>query len=291
MKFFPLLAIFCAAFLSSAHAQVNAVTVELTLDQEQYLANEDMRVGVKVINLSGQPISLGTDNEWLSFTVQARDQFVVSQLSEIPVKGEFSVPSSKQAIKRLNLTPYFDFRQPGRYQITAKVKIAQWDKEITSHPLTFDIVMGTKLKEFDFGVPSNSTNAAPEIRRYILQQATFLRQMRLYLRLTDDTGSKVFRVFPLAPMTSFSNPEAQVDKTSNLHVLNQTGAKSFSYTVVNPNGEIIKQETHDYSNTRPVLRSNAEGNILVVGGTLRLTSNAVPKLSTPQSPEKDAEKH
>ncbi len=280
------------AALPRAYGQLDAVTVQLSVDQEQFLSNEDVRVAVKVVNLSGQTITLGTDRDWLDFTVQARDQFVVSQIGDVPVVGEFSVPSSKQAIKRVNIMPYFDFRQPGRYTVTAKVKIAQWDKEISSPPLAFDVIMGTKLKEFDFGVPGTPANKLPEMRRYVLQQATFMRQMRLYLRVTDSTGAVVFRVQPLCPMTSFSKPEAQLDHESNLHVLNQSGARSFTYCVINPAGEIVKRQIHDYSDTRPVLRPDERGGVYVAGGTVRLTSNdPTPSLSTPQAVDKDAQKN
>jgi hypothetical protein len=109
------------------------------------------------------------------------------------------------------------------------------------------------------------------------------------LRLTDSTGTDVLRVFPIAPMVSFSKPEAQVDRLSNLHVLHQIGAHSFNYSVINPDGETIVRQVHDYTATRPVLRANAEGKISVVGGIRKPTRDDIPKLLTNQSPDKDAQ--
>ncbi len=291
MKIFSLFLIFCAAFAPNLRAQnVSAVTVELTLDQDQFLSNEELRVGVRITNRSGQTLSFGKENDWLTFTVQARDNFVVSQLGEVPVAGEFSLDSSLSGTKRVNLTPYFDFRQAGRYQITASVKIPQWNKEITSAPKTFDIINGTTLKEFDFGLPlaSGSTNIQPEMRKYILQQAMYFKQMKLYLRISDSTGATSFKVFPIAPMVSFSKPEAQVDQLSNLHVLSQVGARSFSYSVINPDGDIILRQIHDYTSTRPVLRANADGKIFVSGGIRKPSSGDLPPPLTAQSPKNDA---
>ena len=119
-----------------------------------------------------------------------------------------------------------------------------------------------------------------------MQQANYLKsQLRLYVRLTDASGDKTFRVFPIGPMVSFGRPEPQVDKFSNLHVLYQQGPRSFDYTVVNPEGEIIARRTYDYTDKRPRLQPDAEGKILVIGGARRPTSRDVP----PSKPEKPAE--
>ncbi len=278
MKFLSLSLILLSAIAADLHAQVSAVSVDLTLEQEQFLPHEDVRVAVRVTNRSGQPLQLGKENDWVTFTIQARDQYVVKQLGEVPMASEFTLESSKAGIRRANLTPYFDFRQPGRYQIVATVKIPQWDKEVASRPVTFDITTGTPLKELDFGVPSKSTNEAPVMRKYILQQAQYLKDMRLYLRVTDPTGANTIRILPIARMVTFSNPEAQVDKASNLHVLHQTGAKAFNYCIINPDGEIVLRQVHDYTNTRPTLKLSDDGKIFVAGGILRSSSNGTAAL-------------
>ncbi|MEO7300667.1 MAG: hypothetical protein ABI042_19050 [Verrucomicrobiota bacterium] len=288
MKIITFILILWVAILPNVRAQVAAVTVNVSLDQEQFLSNEELRVAVRITNRSGQTLKFGKENDWLTFTVEARDQYVVSQLSDVPVAGEFSLESSESGTKRVNITPHFDFRQSGRYQITATVKIPQWGKDIASRPVVFDIVTPTKLKEFDFGVPTTATNAAPEMRKYILQQAIYLKQMRLYLRVTDSTGTTVFRVFPIAPMISFSKPEAQVDKESNLHVLHQTYSHSFNYSVINPDGNVIQQRTYDYTSTRPRLDTDSDGKIAVVGGALRMTANDLQKATAAQLPAQDA---
>lgn len=288
MKFFSLILLLGALLAPNLRAQVGGVTVELTLDQEQYLSNEDLRVAVRITNRSGQTLAFGKDNEWLTFSVEARERYLVRQLGQVPVEGEFTLESSQMGTKRVNLTPYFDFLQTGRYQVIASVRIPQWDKEVVSRPATFDVVNGTKLREIDFGVPTTATNSQPEMRKYILQQANYMRQMRLYLRLTDSTGSNVLRVFPIAPMVSFSKPEAQLDKLSNLHVLNQTGARSFNYSVISPDGDFVIQQTYDYSSTRPVLQFDGEGKISVAGGVRRVSPRDLPQPTAPaQLPAKD----
>ena len=251
------------------------VSLEVVLDQEQYLRDESLPVKVRITNLSGQTLRLGKEEDWLTFTIESRDGFVVRKLAEPRVAGEFDLESSLSATKRVDVMPCFGLSRPGRYTVKTSVKIPQWNQERETLPKSFDIIAGTKLWEREFGVPA--TNALPEVRKYTLVQANFLNRLRLYARVTDPAEARVFRVVPVGPLVSFSNPESQIDKTSRLHVLFQTGPKSFYYSVVNPDGELIVRQTHDYAGTsRPVLKGGAEGQILVAGGVRRGTPTDVP---------------
>ena len=258
------------------------VTVEVVLDQDQFLPAELLVATVRITNRSGQTLALGQTPDWLTFSVGAREGFVVSKGDEVPVTGEFVLESSKVATKRVNLAPHFSLTKPGRYSVTASVRIQQWDREFSSQPKSFDIIHGIKLWEQDFGVPqpAGTGTTSPEVRKYALQQANYLKELKLYVRLTDAAETQVYRVFPLGALVSFGRPEPQVDKEGNLHVLFQTGARSFSYCVINPEGQMIVQQTHDYTSTRPRLQVDAAGKFTVTGGARRVTADDLPPRPT-----------
>jgi hypothetical protein len=286
----PILGLLLLSPLTPLAAQV---TVEVACEQEQFLPGEALPAAVKIRNRSGQPLRLGGDVDWLTFSVEARDGFIVTKSGEIPVTGEFVLDSSKMATKRVDLAPYFNLTKPGRYTVIATVTIKQWDKQYGSKPKSFDIIHGAKLWEQEFGVPlaGDASNRQPEVRKYILQQANYLKQLRLYLRLTDASEGKVFKVFAIGPIVSFARPEPQVDKFSNLHVLYQTGAHVFSYMVINPAGEVMERQTHDITNTRPRLQMGPNGNFVVVGGMHRPVASdlPVPEASTPSDEVKTSQ--
>jgi hypothetical protein len=66
-----------------------------------------------------------------------------------------------------------------------------------------------------------------------------------------------------------------------LHVLMQTGARAFTYSVVSPFGSLIQRQTFDYGLSRPGLTATDDGRIFVAGGFRRLTENDIP----PPGPE------
>lgn len=281
MKF--LLSVFGLALLAcfSASAQVS---VNLSLDQQQFLPSEKLPVAVHITNRSGQTLHLGADSNWLTFDVESADGFIVAQNGNVPVLGEFDLGSSEVATKRVDLAPYFTLTQPGSYTIIATVRIKAWNTEISSPPQSFDVIHGAKLWSQTFGVPvpGGASNQPPEVRKYTLEQANYLRsQLRLYAQVSNESESRVFKVVALGKMVSFGRPEAQLDSKSNLHVLWQSGGAIFSYAVVSPGGAILQQEIYDYIRTRPRLGTDASGDIVVIGGVRRIEPEPLPTVKSP----------
>jgi len=152
MRILPLLSLLL--LLASALAAAAQISVEVLLDQDQFLRDEALPVKVRVTNRAGQTLQLGKDNDWLALAVESLDGAVVSKLAEVPVTGEFTLESARMATRQVDLTPCFDLSQVGRYTVTATIRIKQWNEEVSSKPKEFEIVRGTKLWQQDFGVPA-----------------------------------------------------------------------------------------------------------------------------------------
>ncbi len=275
-----ILLVAAAAILTCFRASAQ-VTVEVTMEQEQFLPNEAIQVAVKITNLSGQQLHLGAEADWLTFSVESADDFVVIKKSEVPVQGAFDLESSQMAIKRADLQPYFVMSKNGRYKIIATLHLKSWAKSLVSAPKAFDVINGAELWAQDFGVPTGA-DTAPEARKYKLVKANYLRsQIRLYLQVTDPTESRAFKVAALGPMVSFSQPEAQVDRRSQLHVLWQAGAQAFTYCLVSPDGTVLQREAYDSNPSRPRLVVNPTGEVVVSGGTRRAQASDYPAVKMP----------
>jgi hypothetical protein len=265
--------VFVALALSASFVSAAEVNVEIVFDQEHFLRSESLPLRVRISNFSGQTLKLGTTTNWLSFVVEGRQGLAVAQTGEMPPTKPLALESSKSASLNADLMPYFKLSEPGRYSVTATVKIPEIGKELTTNAKGFEIVSGTKLWEREFGVPGTQP---PVVRKFALQQATFLEQLKLYVRLTDPNESEVFRVLPMGTLLSFSTPEPSLDQSSNLHVLFQNGAHSFLYSVVTPDGEQIIRQTWDQTTTRPRLLAENDGRVVVRGGARRILLSDLP---------------
>lgn len=259
---------------SLAQAQIE---VEIVLDQTHFLPREDLKVGVRIINRSGEILTLGHDNHWLKLSVEARDGFVVHRKGNVPVEGVFELESAMMGTRWLNVGPYFDMDTPGVYVVTAIVFIEDWNKQFTSKPATVNILQGTSIYKQKFGIPDTSQPGSPPVlREYLLQQAIYLEEIKLYMKLVEPEQDQVVRVFPLGRMVQFSRPEVQIDQNSNLHVLYQNGMRRFGYYQIDTDGFVVARRTYVIAGSRPTLRFNQEGQVLVVGGQRQRNEFDIP---------------
>jgi len=266
-------------FTSSAQ-----VTVEVVLDQQQYLPSESLPVSVKITNRSGQSIHLGETPNWLTFSVESEDGFVVIKNGDAPVLGPFDVESSQMAIKHVDLEPYFTLNKAGRYHVVATLRIKDWSAEEASEPAFFDVINGVTIwtQQFGLPVPPDAATHVPEVRQYSLVKANYLKsQLRLYAQVSNPADARIYKVTNVGPLVSFSQPEAQVDRLGNLQVLYQSGGTLFSYTVMDPNGEFVRREIFDYVNSRPRLSVDTNGDLTVTGGVRRLKPTEMPRVKMP----------
>lgn len=258
------------------------LSVEVNFDNEVYIPNEALVAKIRIINNSGKALKFGVTDDWLVLNVETENERVVSMIKPPAVFGEFLLESSQVGVKRIDLAPCFNLSNPGRFKITASVRIPEWNQSFVSKSKHFDIVGGVRFFETSFGLPNSTDSgkdAQPEIRKYILQQVS-RKQTTLYVRITDSTETKTFKVIPIGVVLSLSKPEPQIDRWSNLHLLLQVGARAFSYTVITATGQILVRETWDYTTSRPILKSGDEGRISVVGGIRRPTPNDLPPPET-----------
>ena len=255
-----------ALFPVYAQAQVS---VELELGKNRLLPRESLLVKLKIVNFSGQTLVFGEDDHWLQFQIESETGEEIAPIADPPpVKGRFTVESSIRATKEVDIAPYYALEQAGRYILTAKVIIKQWGKQLIAKPVKFDVTNGTILWEQAFGLPlkkDDPPGQPRQVRRYVLQQAKNLKAMSLYARVDDGSGGRVHRVLPVCPMVSFNPPKAQVDPRGNLHVLCQTGAREYNYSVIDPAGKINTRRHYLIAANRPRLGFK-KGEIIVVGG-------------------------
>lgn len=274
--------ILCVLLLASVGHLSAQVTVEITTDQDEFLPGEAIPVVARITNRSGRTLTFGQEKGWLKFSVAASEGYVAMRQNEIPVGEAFTLQSSERAKVKLDISPYFTLDKPGHYKVTAILSIPEWKQQINSEQKSIDVISGARVWQQEFGVPKTSgdTNGPPELRIYALQEANYLRRnLMLYAQVTD-SGGRFNRVTPIGPMISFGQPEAKIDKVSNLHVLYQNGPRNFSYTVITPNCELITRQTYEFT-TRPQMVADANGNITVEGGTRRISRDDLPAPKVP----------
>jgi hypothetical protein len=269
------------AFLLSEGAQTVNEKIQYLNQRAQFLAQEPMGIMVRVYNYSGETLVLGQQEDWISFSVEPlANKSVVRQTGEPSVAGAFELGNNLMATKRVDLTPYFEIVQPGRYKITATVRVGRFG-DVSSEPLLVDMVNGTPLWDHEFGVPA-AGDKAPEIRRYQIIQARQMDVQHLYVKVTDTFNSRTYGLYPLGQMVIAQKPEQQIDRNNRLHVLHRSGRSTYTYSMVDYDGQIILRQRYDQAGGPPHLVPTEAGEVLVNGGVRTKSAYDIDPLAEEQ---------
>jgi hypothetical protein len=107
-----------------------------------------------------------------------------------------------------------------------------------------------------------------------------------------DTGV-VYATYSLGRTIAFEQPQAEIDRANQLHVLHCEAPRAWSYARVGLNGELLEHSSFMETKTRPHLFHSGGGEVAVRGGTVeapvKSSGNKAPKLSArpPREPTKD----
>ncbi|MGI8957368.1 MAG: hypothetical protein ACR2II_10710 [Chthoniobacterales bacterium] len=272
---FVFLALFFLAL--SARAQIQ---VELKFKRLQYIAYEPVIATITITNLAGRAIELRDDAEqpWYGFEVTANDGRTLAPIrqgDEPPLK----MAAGTSVTRKINLTPLFPVTDLGVYHVRANVFFADLNKFFYARAKVFEVTTARPIWQRTVGDPESNG-----VRTYSLMTNRFPDHTSLYVRVEDKQNSLVYATFSLGRLISFDEPHAEVDRDNQLHVLQCSAPRIWSYSIVGLDGRLLKHATYSQTRSSPKLRRTPEGMVAVSGGMLDApvapaVGRAVPKLS------------
>lgn len=250
---------------ATAHAQIQ---VELKFKRLQYVAYEPILATVAITNLAGRDIELRNDEgqRWFGFEITAREERLLApgpQEAEAPLKIE----AGKTVTRKINLTPIFPVHDLGPYHVRANVFFADLNKFFYSERKVFQVGDARPIWQRTVGVPAGMAGRGG-VRTYSLLSNRFPDHTRLYVRVEDKSTGAVHSTHSLGRVIALDEPQAELDRANQLHVLHCSAPRTWAYSRIGVNGEIMARSTFMETKTRPRLRHAADGAVAVRGGTL-----------------------
>ncbi len=265
MRFRILLA---ASFLAAATAQAQ-VQVELKFKRLQYIAHEPVIATIKVANLSGRDIDLRDDNgqQWFGFEINAGEGRLLAPMRGAAPEPGLHIEAGKTVTRKVNLTPLFPVADLGSYHVRANVYFSDLNKFFYSATKVFQVTDARPVFQKTVGVP-DGTAGAGDVRTYSLLTNRFVDYTGLYIRVENRETGVVYTTYSLGRIIANEEPQAELDSANQLHVLHCAAPRSWAYSHIGLNGELLKHSTFLETKTRPRLRHGADGVIAVSGGML-----------------------
>lgn len=264
-----------------ARAQIK---VELQVPHRLYLAYEPMLAAVTITNLSGRDITLEDtpNNQWFGFQISTVDDTPVAP-RDLHYKNEPLQIEAGQSIKRtVNLVTLFPITEYGLYRIRGAIYFSPTQRYYTSQPQNIEVTEGKTIWQQTVGVPEGMPGAG-DYHVFTVMTHRLAAETRLYVRVEDKDREIVYATFPVGKLTLGQPPEIKLDETNQLHLLHQSGSRTYLHSIVGVNGELLSQSTYNVTKTRPRLHRNQAGKTGVIGGQLEIPAALPP--GTPGAPQ------
>src|SRR6266540_3622496 len=268
-------------FAAKAEAQIQ---VDLKFKRLQYIAYEPVVATLSITNLAGRDIDLHDTGgqSWLGLEVTGNEGQPIAPMSAENGQGPLKIEAGQRVTHQINLTPLYPVHDFGTYHVRTNVYFADLGKFFYSPTRVFEVTDARPIWQQTVGIPDGV--AAPgNVRTYSLLTNRFPDHTSLYVRVQDKDTGIVYATYSLGRAIAFEQPQAEIDRANQLHVLHCAAPRAWSYSRIGLNGELLTRSSFMETKTRPRLVHSANGEVAVRGGMVetpaKSSPSTAPKLS------------
>ena len=269
-------------FVPGAKAQIQ---VELKFKRLQYIAYEPVVAMIRITNLAGRDVDLhdADGQSWFGFEVTGSDGQQVPPIATDQTQPPLKIETGQKVTQRIDLGPLYPVHDFGAYHVRAHIYFADLGKFFYSGTKVFEVTDARPIWQQTVGIPEG-VSAPGGVRTYSLLTNRFPDHTSLYVRVQDKDNGIVYATYSLGRAIAFEQPQAEIDNANQLHVLHCAAPRSWAYSRVGLNGELLGHSSFMETKTRPRLVHAANGEVAVRGGVIespaaQTARGTVPKLS------------
>src|SRR5437016_13495976 len=284
---------FACVFLIAVRGEAQ-IQVDLKFKRLQYIAYEPVIATLGITNLAGRDVDFhdADGQSWFGFEVTGNESQPIPPIPKDSAQPPLQIKAGQKVTQRINLTPLYPVQDFGTYHVRAHIYFADLGKFFYSGTKVFEVTDARPIWQQTVGIP-DGVSAPGNVRTYSLLTNRFPDHTSLYVRVQDKDNGIVYATYSLGRTISFEEPQAQIDRANQLHVLHCAAPRSWSYSRIGLNGELLAHSSFMETKTRPRLVRAANGDVAVRGGTIespaaQSSRGTAPKLSArPPEPPKD----
>jgi hypothetical protein len=272
--------------LAGAGAAHGQIQVDLKLPRLQFIAHEPVIATLGITNRAGRDVDLrDSDGQaWFGFEVTGKEGQPIGPM-KTGGQGPLKIEAGKHVTQKIDLGALYPVQDFGVYHVRAHIYFSDLGKYFYSPAKVFEVTDARPIWQQTVGIP-DGVDGAGGVRTYSLMTNRFPNHTSLYVRVADKDRNVVYATYSLGRMIAFDDPQVQIDQGNHLHVLHCSAPRSWSYSQVGLNGELLSHSSFMETKSRPRLVHAADGMITVRGGMQEVAApagaaaaSAAPKLS------------
>jgi hypothetical protein len=284
----------CVCVLLFATAAKGQIQVDLKFKRLQYIAYEPVVATLAITNLAGRDIELQDANgqSWLGFEITGNEGQPIAPLNADNAQPPLKIEAGQRLTRQIDLAPLYAVHDFGAYHVRTHVYFADLGKFFYSGTGVFEVTDARPIWQQTVGIPTGVA-AAGEVRTYSLLTNRFPDHTSLYVRVQDKDTGVVYATYSLGRAIAFEQPQAEIDRANQLHVLHCAAPRAWSYSRIGLNGQLLEHSSFMETKTRPRLVHSGNGDVAVRGGLIETPAQSsrstAPKLSDrpPGLPKED----
>jgi hypothetical protein len=271
-------------FAVSGEAQIQ---VDMKFKRLQYIAYEPVMATLEITNLAGRAVDLhdADGQSWFGFEVTGSESQPIAPMAADSTQAPLRIETGQKVTQRIDLGALYPVHDFGTYHVRAHIYFADLGKFFYSASRVFEVTDARPIWQQTVGIPDGI--AAPgEARTYSLLSNRFPDHTALYVRVQDRDNGIVYATYSLGRSIAFEQPQTEIDRANQLHVLHCAAPRAWTYSRVGLNGELLGHSSFMETKTRPRLVRSANGEVAVKGGVIEAPAaqtktirETAPKLS------------
>ena len=226
-------------------ARVEAqIQVDLKLPRLQYIAYEPVVATLGITNLAGRDVDLrdGEGQAWFGFEITAGEGQTIGPVKSNSGQPPLKIEAGKRVTQKINLTPLYPVHDFGTYHVRAHIYFADLNKFFYSPTKVFEVTDARPIWQKTVGIPEGGPGPG-NVRTYSLLTNRFPDHTSLYVRVADSDTGIVYATYSLGHIIAFDEPQAELDRANQLHVLHCAAPRTWAYSRVDLNGELLSHSS------------------------------------------------
>jgi hypothetical protein len=267
--------------VSGVQAQIQ---VDLKLPRLQYIAYEPVVATIGITNLAGRDVDLrdGDGQAWFGFEITGQEGQTIGPLKSDTGQPPLKIEAGKRVTQKINLTPLYPVHDFGTYHLRAHIYFADLNRFFYSQTKVFEVTDARRVWQKTVGMPEGNSGPG-DVRTYTLLSNRFPDHTSIYVRVENRDTGIVYATYSLGRILASDEPQAEVDRANQLHVLHCAAPRTWAYSRVGLNGELLSHSSFLETKVRPRLFHAVDGMVTVRGGMLETpaarSTGTTPKLS------------
>ena len=251
-----------AACAGSAFAQLE---VTLAFERDNYVSLETIEATVTIKNTVGKDVVLGGPggSSWLNFQITDTSGAPANPIRPVSVPN-MVLRNGESLQRKFPLERSFYLSESGTYIVRAAAYFPDLEKFNLSRPMRFNVQQPRPPKWQEvFATPGGRG-----YRRF--QVFTFNDTTKAYVCLSviDEATKMVMSRTALGTVMTEKEVQPALDPQKHLHLVYMSTPTMYVYQQVSPEGNVTDRKYYLAAKGAPKLVKNADGNVMIEGGTV-----------------------